>query len=364
MSVRERAELFDIVGAMLGDRRLRGETGGWAPSLWSALEDAGFTRLGVAEAVGGSGGDVIDAVTALVAAGAAAAAVPLAESTLLGGWLLEEAGLPVPDGPLAVVPAGHLALRPDGAWSLTGRAPRVAWIRAASHIAVLASAGDAPAVAVVPAARCTVRPGTDYAGQFRDDVEFAGVPVEPDDVVRVAATVPQALRLRGALSRTALMAGAVSRVLTATVSFTEVRHQFGRPIARFQVVQHDLAALAAETVAARAALRGAVSALVAAGDDAVRAWRPIAAAKVRVGLAAGRAAAIGHQLHGAIGFTMEHPLHEWTARLWAWRDEYGSEAVWAERIGADVARRGSGGLDTAFDIDDDGSLSGRTANGH
>ena len=61
-----------------------------------------------------------------------------------------------------------------------------------------------------------------------------------------------------------------------------------------------------------------------------------AVAKVRTGEAAGKAAAIAHQVHGAIGFTERHPLHESTRRLWAWRDEYGAESEWAERLGSIV----------------------------
>jgi acyl-CoA dehydrogenase len=39
-------------------------------------------------------------------------------------------------------------------------------------------------------------------------------------------------------------------------------------------------------------------------------------------------------VHGAIGVTREHDLHLATRRLWAWRDEWGSEADWARRLGA------------------------------
>ena len=38
-----------------------------------------------------------------------------------------------------------------------------------------------------------------------------------------------------------------------------------------------------------------------------------------------------------MGYTHEHPLHQYTRRIWSWRDEFGSEAEWARRLGA-VAR--------------------------
>ena len=67
--------------------------------------------------------------------------------------------------------------------------------------------------------------------------------------------------------------------------------------------------------------------------DASAAAFSIAAAKVRAGEAATRAAGIAHQVHGAIGFTREHALHFATRRLWAWREQFGSDAWWAERLG-------------------------------
>ncbi len=60
-----------------------------------------------------------------------------------------------------------------------------------------------------------------------------------------------------------------------------------------------------------------------------------------MGEAAGEGAAIAHQVFGAIGFTQEHILHRYTQRLWAWRDQFGTESEWAERIGRHVAGEGA-----------------------
>ncbi|PPR59763.1 MAG: hypothetical protein CFH10_01784, partial [Alphaproteobacteria bacterium MarineAlpha4_Bin2] len=51
-------------------------------------------------------------------------------------------------------------------------------------------------------------------------------------------------------------------------------------------------------------------------------------------------AAIAHQVHGAIGFTMEHILQRYSRRVWSWRDEFGSESTWAVRLGAAMAAKG------------------------
>jgi alkylation response protein AidB-like acyl-CoA dehydrogenase len=70
-------------------------------------------------------------------------------------------------------------------------------------------------------------------------------------------------------------------------------------------------------------------------------------AKARVGEAAGVASEIAHQVHGAMGFTHEHQLHHFTRRLLAWRDEFGRENYWQQRIGRQIA---SGGADALWDF--------------
>jgi acyl-CoA dehydrogenase len=83
---------------------------GWDADLWQALEETGLTLAGSPEEAGGSGGDLLAAADIAVAAGAAAAPVPLAE-TLAAGILLGRAGLAIPSGPLTVA----VASGPDAA---------------------------------------------------------------------------------------------------------------------------------------------------------------------------------------------------------------------------------------------------------
>ena len=60
--------------------------------------------------------------------------------------------------------------------------------------------------------------------------------------------------------------------------------------------------------------------------------------------AAGKVAACAHQIHGAIGFTSEHALHRFTRRLWAWREQGGSDGYWYDRIGRAALAAGRDGL--------------------
>jgi acyl-CoA dehydrogenase len=142
------------------------------------------------------------------------------------------------------------------------------------------------------------------------------------------------------------MAGALEAILDLAVAYANERVAFGRPIAKFQAVQHNLARLAGEVAAAIAAAGSAADAIATASgadfDEGV--FLEVASAKIRVGEAAGEGAAIAHQVLGAIGFTREHVLHRFTRRLWAWRDDFGNESQWAVQLGRRVAANGAEAL--------------------
>jgi alkylation response protein AidB-like acyl-CoA dehydrogenase len=53
---------------------------------------------------------------------------------------------------------------------------------------------------------------------------------------------------------------------------------------------------------------------------------------------------LAQQVHGAMGYTHEHRLHHTTRRLWAWRDDYGTERFWQERLGRQVSSLGADAL--------------------
>jgi len=286
----------------------------------------------VPDDLGGAGATMADGFAVLRVAGRFAAPVPLAE-TLMAGWLLARAGIKVPGGPLTIAPIhadGRIMLR-EG--RLAGRARRVPFAHNASHIAVLVHEHE-PAVALVATPRLSISQSTSLAGEPQGDVSFDGVVPE---AVQTVALDQDRLVTFGAAVRLQQMAGALEKILEQSVQYALDRSQFGRPIAKFQAVQHNLATLAGEVAAASAAADAAAEACSGAEIGLAE----VAIAKVRGGEAAGTGAAIAHQVHGAMGFTYEHSLHHATRRLWAWREEFGNEAVWAQRLGQMVAARGA-----------------------
>ncbi len=322
----------------------------WA-TLWRALEDTGLTLVGSSEEAGGSGGDLAAAADIAVAAGTAAVPVPLAE-TLAAAMVLARAGLDIPAGPLTLaiaadpdvplrrVPYGRWATTvavgagPDGTDPDTGAPDSGALVFGALDTGA-EGRGEWLAVASRAAA---VRAGRNLAGEPRDEVElgteaeFRAVPAGTADYARCL------LRL----FRSLLIAGAAQRALDLTVAYVNEREQFGRALARFPVVQQEIARMAGEVALITAATQAAVAAGPGAGGGAVSA---VLAAKAQASYGAGIVAAIAHQLHGAIGTTEEHRLRLTTTRLWSWRDEDGPAAeCFAElgRAALGAAHRGGG----------------------
>ncbi|TQM03936.1 acyl-CoA dehydrogenase family protein [Pseudonocardia kunmingensis] len=324
-------ELQELAESIFGDAA-SSDTGFDAP-LWSTLEETGLARLTLPAGAGGSEGTFADAAVVLAAAGRHAARVPLVETDLLAGWLLHAAGVDVPAGALTAV-AGDLEV--DGG-RVRGQLARVPWTRAAAALAVLTPTR----VVLLAPGTLTITDGANLAEEPRDAVAVDG------EAVAVAPAPDGAageLRVRAALGRAQLLAGAASGALAATVRYAGERVQFGRPIGRFQAVQQQLAEAGAEVAAASAAASAAAGAATADGMAAASTRFAVAAAKARTGEAAGTVARIAHQVHGAIGFTREHDLRLWTTRLWAWRDEDGSDAEWNAEVGAAALAAGPAGL--------------------
>ena len=272
------------------------ERGEFPRALWDVVREAGLHLVGSP----GSGTDGVDLYGLLKIAGRHAVPLPLAE-VLVANSFLDEAGLTT------------IAVDSVAPWGRV--ADRVVTVEGEMSVDF------------------DVCEDANLAGESRDRIRLR-------NARRV--DVPAQLVERMALSRAALMAGALEGILSMAIDYATEREQFGRPIAKFQAVQHNLAVLAGEVAAARCACDGAIMSAASPNFGVA-----VGAAKARVGEAAGVAAEIAHQVHGAMGFTHEHSLHHFTRRLWAWRDEYGRETHWQVQLGRRVA---SGGADSVWEF--------------
>jgi acyl-CoA dehydrogenase len=333
----------DHVDAKLLDAAKRD---GWSTDLWRVVSDAELTLVGIAEDRGGAGGTLSDQAAVLRVASRYAAPIPLAE-TALAAWLLTEAGLPIPAGPLTVAPVRSETInaRRDGdVWRISGKLARVPFARVSNRLVVLTAVPEGTLVAAIDPAHCQIVAGGNLAFEPRDNVEL-------DNTVAEAAALttkvtPAALRLRGALARSLQIAGALEAALELSVRYAGERVQFGRKIAQFQSIQHELARFAGEVAAAVGAAMSAAGILERGESES--SWKrngdahlAVASAKIRCSRAAQEGSMIAHQVHGAIGFTDRYALHHATLRLWSWREEFGNEAVWAQELGGAIAAAGA-----------------------
>ncbi|MFL6817523.1 MAG: acyl-CoA dehydrogenase family protein [Bradyrhizobium sp.] len=336
------AETAEKIFADLADAQTinSDKEGKWKAPLWQALSDAGLPLSWVAEEYGGSGASMAEGFSVLSAAGRFGIAAPLAE-TMLAGWLLAQARIASPEGAMTVAPASprdRIALNPDG--TLSGRARGVPFAKSAKHLAVLTQGPAGSSIALVDAAACRIEAGVNLAGDSSDIVTLNNV--QPLASQPAPKGFDQArLMLMGGVMRSLQIAGSLESMLDISVRYSNERVAFEKKISKFQAVQHNLARLAGESAAALAAATSAADAIANGKSFNDELFLEAASAKIRCSEAAEKGAAIAHQVHGAIGFTIEHILHRYTLRALAWRDDFGSESYWAVELGKLVAARGA-----------------------
>ena len=336
------AETAEKIFADLADAQTinSDKKGNWQAPLWKALSEAGLPLSWVPESCGGSGASLAEGFSVLSAAGRFAVAVPLAE-TMLAGWLLSLAKIASPEGPMTVAPASpkdRITLNADG--TLSGRARDVPFAKDAKHIAVLAHGSSGLSIALVDAVGCRIEAGLNLASDPSDTVTLNNI--QPAAIAPAPKQFNQSqLMLMGGVARSLQIAGSLESMLEVSVRYSNERVAFEKKISKFQAVQHNLARLAGESAAALAAATSAADAIANCKtfDDEV--FLEAASAKIRCSEAAEKGSAIAHQVHGAIGFTIEHILHRYTLRALAWRDDFGSESYWALELGKLVAARGA-----------------------
>lgn len=291
--------------------------------LWQTLNDMGFIGLAADDSLGGSGGELLDAATVLGELGTAR--IPYAEAAFIAVPALDAAGVPLPERPFT---AALASVERSGA-GLTAEVGGVPFARDCG-VLVLLEEGNEPALHLIDlgADGVGIEPGANLCGEPRDTVTLRAV--APIVSALMNASDVELWRLRGALARAVASAGVANRVVDRTLRYVSEREQFGRPLLRFQVVQHAVATMAEHATAMQIAAQSGAQEFNRHGAAAALA---VAAAKAETAALSGPLAAAAHQAHGAIGFTEEHALGSLTARLWAWREEHGNEHHWYEVVG-------------------------------
>lgn len=307
------------------------EAGHDKADLWSQVGELGAQY---AMATGDMGAELSwqECLPLLLVLGWHGAPVPLAES-MLANRALSAVGLEVAAGPAALC-TGSFELSEE--WGLYGEDPLVPWLPAAETMVGIAARGSEQFVFALDTEALAFERVETFARIPTARIQLAGV--KPAMCAAAGAGVG-ALKLQVAMVRAAQISGIFSRILDLTIDYANTRSQFGRPIGKFQAVQHLLADLALQAATAQAA-----------SNYGCRTWdeghhlQGAAVAKHLASAAAGEGARIAHQVFGAIGVTEEHELHHLTRRLWQWRQEAGSEYEWSEFLGRELLDAGGKSL--------------------
>ena len=289
------------------------EADGAAGPLWAHLADAGFGDALIPEDQGGAGLGFADVFAVWAIAGSHALPVPLGE-TMLARALLARAGHAQPPGRLSLAEGRRDGV--DGAL----HAPRVSLARVTDSVLVQHAAGWQ----CLPVAAAELSPAP-----FVLDARLSWPAATLRDTPLLDPKLPAELDARALLAAlfAAQLSGALTTTFERTLAYANERQQFGRPIGKFQAIQHQLAVMSEHVFAARTAAQ--LGCTPHAGrDGGLPDPLRVAVAKARTSQAAVVVAELAHSIHGAIGFTAEFDLQLLTRRLHTWRQAAGSESWW------------------------------------
>lgn len=327
-------------------KKILAEGNGWSQALWREYAELGLLGVEISEDHGGSGGTFADLAVVLEAFGHGLSVEPFLSTVVIGAGLITAAGTPTQKADLLPkVAAGELTLalahgEPDArfsphAISTSAKADGDDFIINGTKAVVLGG-GDADKLIVVVRTQGAVT-DRDGISLLLMDRASAGVDVRgyrnADDRGAAEITFDNARVNKSALlgplneglplietaldrANAALVCeatGAIEAVNALTLEYIKTRVQFGRPIGKFQALQHRMADMAMTAQLARSMIAVAVD-FANSGDAAARA-QAISASKVQIidsGRIVGRGAI---QLHGGIGMTIEYAAGHYLRRL-------------------------------------------------
>ena len=346
-------------------RQLEENEEGYSRDLWRKLAELGWMGLIVPEGYGGSGGSFLDLAVLLEEMGYAICPGPFFSSVVLGGLPILMAGneaqkqefLPaLAEGRKIFTLALH---EPDGGYDpscikshavlntneciVRGVKLFVADALLADYILCVARTREDgyPEKGItifIIDARCpgiTRTPLRTLSWDKQCEVVFDDVKVSPNSIlgeIHRGWTILQDILEKAALCKGAEMLGGAQAVMDMTLAYARDRVQFDHPIGSFQAIQHYCADMWIDISASRMLLYKAAC----EADQGTNVTKSVAMAKARIGDAYRRVTALGHQIFGGIGFTMEHDMHLYHRRSISGDLMFGSAEVQREKVALEL----------------------------
>jgi alkylation response protein AidB-like acyl-CoA dehydrogenase len=330
---RSTREFFATEFPMEQNRRvMEHEPLGFARAAWSHIAEMGYLGLTVPPAQGGQGLGAVELAVVLEEAGRHCVPGPLLDAMLAATLLASGTGQ---DTLLADVLAGRRLVtiaRDETLYAGRGTSPTTfaqGRVRGIKFFVPFAAAVDALAVATAEGVVVADGPfQTTDLPTFDLSQRFGQVTLDSPAALLGAPALMGRIDLLASVGAGAMLLGIMSRMLEATVTYTQTRQAFGKPIAIFQALQHRMAEMLARTESTRAAVYRAAWCV---DHEDLETTLACAAAKAWAADAARLVCGEAIQMHGGIGFTWELDVHFYFKRAKTLEQHYGSTAVQLER---------------------------------
>jgi alkylation response protein AidB-like acyl-CoA dehydrogenase len=331
-------------------RRVAASTQDESAGLWQRYADLGWLALPIAEGHGGLGGSARDVAILMEAFGHGLALSPYLSTVLLGAGLVAAAGRAAQQAALLPrIASGKLRLafayaergsrfdlgavqtraeKSGEGWVLNGRKIAVLDGPSAQQWIVTARTDHGIGLFLVPAGTpgAEMREHARLGGGRAGDLTLTNVTLPSDARLGDAADALPAIEAvvdRALAALCAESVGMMDYLLRATVEYTKMREQFGRPLSANQVVRHRLADMAMACEEARAVT---LIATLKADTEPRERGRAASGAKAKVGSTARFVAEQAVQLHGAMGVTDELDIGLYLRRVLMFETLFGGTA--------------------------------------
>jgi alkylation response protein AidB-like acyl-CoA dehydrogenase len=319
----------------------RTELSGHDPALWAEFAQMGWLAMPLGEEFGGIAASALTLAALLEVIGKERVNEPYVPTVVHALSLLTEAqGEPsralmaqVAGGEaiVAVVDRGMSANMTASGYRLSGEATLVQGGDCASVLLVAADLDGGKALFIVPvdAPGVEVRKVPTIDGSSMADVVLSSVGTGVEHVTQDHDLLE---RLAWARDRASAMmcadaVGAMRALLDRTIEYTHARHQFGKSLRSFQVIDHGIADMRIALDEARAATHLAIGKIDA---PPTHRQRGLSAARVKVGAGGQNVAQMAVQFHGAMGVTEELDVGAYFKRLLAIDVTLGTRAAYVD----------------------------------
>ena len=329
--------------------------------LWQQMAEAGWMGLIIPKEYGGAGGSFLDLIVLLEEMGRACLPGPFFSTVVLGGLTVLEAGngeqkaelLPqLAEGEILLTLAlTEPSAKYTGDGIQTKATPRdkefiiegTKLFVPDAHISdylictVRTKATQSPENGITlflvdaksPGISCTLL--KTIAGDKQCEVTFDNVTVPFSNILGnldEGWLILDKVLKKAVVAQCAQMVGGAKQVLEMTVEYAKQRVAFGHPIGSFQAIQHHCANMLIDVDGCSLVVNNAAWRL----SQGLPATQEVAIAKALINERFKRIAALGIQIHGAIGFTQDHDMPLYFKRAKAWEINLGYTDLHLDKI--------------------------------